>query len=201
MSEFSSRSGLIPLAVTCGTNFTVVVHSASRDVASSDPQTLSSGQPAQTIQSDHPNDSGTSVWFKKPQTVEGFLDEQLQASALADFAIATAQLDMSDSLKSKMFLGRSIESHQFIPFPEVCYRIVSVSISKSENSFQATVAGILKEQIAQSSYFTKDEKRAAFFKLNNLQDLGAKADPMRAILVSFMSSPLSLPHKKNCNAF
>jgi hypothetical protein len=119
VSEFSSRSGLIPLAVTCGTNFTVVVHSGSTEVDSNEPQAITSGEPFQTIGSNNSNEAGTSVWFKNPQTVEGFLDEQLQASSLTDSTISTAQLETSTSLKSNMFLGRSIESNQFIPFPEV----------------------------------------------------------------------------------
>jgi hypothetical protein len=126
VSNFSSRSGIIPLAVTCGTNFTVVVHSGSTYEARSDPETLASGESSQTIRSDNLSEKGASIWFKKPQTVEGFLDDQLQASALIDSAMETTHLETSASLKSNMFLGRSIEHRQFIPFPEVCYRIAQI---------------------------------------------------------------------------
>ena len=119
ISEFSSRSGLIPLGVTCGTNFTVVVHSSSKDLASRESETSTSGKASQEIMSENSTESAASVWFKKPQTVHGFLDEQLQASAIFDPIMTTSQLETSVSLKSNMFLGRSIETHTFIPFPEV----------------------------------------------------------------------------------
>jgi hypothetical protein len=119
VSEFSSRSGLIPLGVTCGTNFTVVLHSGSNDPAFRDFETTISGEVSQVTPSEGTAEAGASVWFKKPQTVDGFLDDQLQASALSDLTIATAQLETSVSLKSNMFLGRSIQTDQFIPFPEV----------------------------------------------------------------------------------
>ena len=119
MSEFSSRSGLIPLRVTCGTNFTAVVHSGSKDLVCRDLETVASEKASQAILSESSMETGASVWFKKPQTVESFLDQQLQASVLTDSLMTTAQLETSVSLKSNMFLGRSIDTHQFIPFPEV----------------------------------------------------------------------------------
>jgi hypothetical protein len=119
VSEFSSRSGLIPLAVTCGTNFTIVVHSGSNDLADSELQTTATVEHSKVIPSESSTKTDSSVWFKPPQTVEGFLDEQLQATALSDSTIATAMSKTSANLKSNMFLGRSIETREFIPFPEV----------------------------------------------------------------------------------
>jgi hypothetical protein len=119
VSEFSARSGLIPLKVTCGTNFTVVVHSNPHESTSSELENTNFHGPPQTAELESSTEASTSVWFKKLQTVDGFLDEQLQASALCDSTIASAQLETSASLKSNLFLGRSIESRQFVPFPEV----------------------------------------------------------------------------------
>ena len=136
VSEFSSRSGLIPLSVTCGTNFTVVVHSGSTEVTTSELETADSGEFSRTIRSENSNEAEKSVWFKKPQTVEGFLDDQLQASALSDSTITTAQLETSVSLKSNMFLGRSIDTNEFIPFPEVRCRIAYEIRFESNNLFR-----------------------------------------------------------------
>ena len=119
MSEFSSRSGLIPLAVTCGTNFTVVVHSGSNDLTDIEPQTASIAEHSQIIPSESSTKTNSYEWFKPPQTVQGFLDEQFQASALSESTIATTLSETSVNLKTNMFLGRSIETRQFIPFPEV----------------------------------------------------------------------------------
>ncbi len=119
VSEFSARSGLIPLKVTCGTNFTVVVHSNPHESKSNELELANFDGPSQPFGLESLTQESTSVWFKKLQTVDGFLDDQLQASALSDLTITTAQLETSASLKSNMFLGRSIESRQFVPFPEV----------------------------------------------------------------------------------
>jgi hypothetical protein len=92
-----------------------------------------SEEPFQTFGSEISSISAPTEWFKKPQTVEGFLDEQIQTSTLLEAATATIQSQTSASLRSNMFLGRSIESRDFIPFPEV--RFILKLLEKLKISF------------------------------------------------------------------
>ena len=181
------------MGVTCGTNFTVVLHSGSNDSAVRDFETTISGEVSQVTLSEGTTEAGASVWFKKPQTVDGFLDEQLQASALSDLTIATAQLETSVSLKSNMFLGRSIETDQFIPFPEVRCNTGYGFNSHSDQSCQATVEGLLKSQIAQSPYLSQEEKRSVLTEQNSVALSSSKSTQMRAILVRIICFRQILP--------